>query len=134
MMIIRQRFNSFYKKTKHHRNIHSFAIEMYKAKNNLSLIFMQELFTHNSSRGKDRFFRPNVNSVTYGDKGLRIFGPIIWNEMLPEKLKSCVSLHSFEKSIKELIPMNCKCDLCRTYVPGVGYVRINVWLRVHYEK
>jgi hypothetical protein len=97
---------------------------MYKVKNNLSPSFMQELFTHNPARGKDRFLRPNVEGVTYGDKALRSFGPIIWNEMMPEYLKSCVSLESFKESIKEWIPTNCKCVLCKTYLPGVGYVNI----------
>ena len=85
---------------------------------------MQELFTHNPARGKDRFLRPNVNSVKHGDQALRTFGPIIWNEMLPEKFKSCVSLDSFKNSIKDWIPTNCKCNLCKTYVPGVGYIDI----------
>ena len=43
---------------------------------------------------------------------------------LPENLKSCVSLESFKESIKEWIPTNCKCDLCKTYLPGVGYVNV----------
>ena len=97
---------------------------MYKVKNNLSPSFMQELFTHNPARGKDRFLRPNVKGVTYGDKALRSFGPTIWNEMMPEYLKSSVSLESFKDSIKEWIPTNCKCVLCKTYLPGVGYVNI----------
>ena len=108
----------------HHRNIHQLAIEMYKVKNKLSPIFMQELFTHNPARGKDRFLQPNVEGVTYGVKSLRSFGPIIWNQMLPENLKSCVSLESFKESIKGWIPTNCKCDLCKTYLPGVGYVNV----------
>ena len=108
----------------HHRNIHQLAIEMYKVKNKLSPIFMQELFTHNPARGKDRFLKPNVKSVTYGEKSLRIFGPKIWNEMLPENLKSCASLKSFKESIKRWIPTNCKCGLCQTYIPRVGYVNV----------
>jgi len=107
-------------------DFHQLAIEMYKVKNKLSPIFMQELFTHNPARGKDRFLRPNVKGVTYGEKSLRIFGPIIWNEMLPESLKSCVSLESFKESIKVWVPTNCKCALCRDYIAGVGYVNITV--------
>ena len=85
---------------------------------------MQELFTHNPARGKDRFLRPNVKGVTYGDKSLRICGPIIWNEMLPENLKNSFSLESFKESIKGWIPTNCKCNLCRDYIQGVGFVNI----------
>ena len=108
----------------HHRNIHQLAIEMYKVKNKLSPIFMQELFTHNPARGKDRFLQPNVKGVAYGEKSLRRFGPIIWNQMLPESLKTCVSLESFKESIKGWVPTNCKCGLCRDYIGGVGYVNI----------
>ena len=62
--------------------------------------------------------------LTEINKALRGFGPIIWNEMLPESLKSSVSLESFKESIKGWIPTNCKCDLCRDYIQGVGYVNI----------
>ena len=108
----------------HHRNIHHLAVEMYKVKHNLSPTFMQELFTHNTARGKDRFLRPNVEGVTYGDRTLRSFGPIIWNEMLPESLKASVSLESFKESIKGWIPKNCKCKLCMDYIQGVGFVNV----------
>ena len=52
----------------HHNNIHQLAIEMYKVKNNLSPIFMNDIFTHCYVRGKDRFHRPNVNTVNFGDR------------------------------------------------------------------
>ena len=50
----------------HHRNIHNVAIEMYKAKNDLSPSFMKENFEHKrglSTRKGDTFARPNVNKV-----------------------------------------------------------------------
>ena len=85
---------------------------------------MKDIFTHRYVRGKDRFHRPNVNTVNFGDRSLRSFGPIIWNQMLPEKLKSSNSLAIFKQSIKDWIPTNCTCVLCKDYVPGVGFVNI----------
>ena len=112
--------------TFHQRNIHQVAIEMYKVKNNLSPPFMKEIFSHNDNikgtRSGDTFARPNVDTVKKGDRSLRSFGPIVWNTMLPEKLKASPSLDDFKNSIKSWIPENCSCELCKTYVQGIGYV------------
>ena len=76
-------FEELLKKAKslsiHHRNIHQFAIEMYKVKNNLSPELINGIFTYRPYRGKDKFARPNVETLTYGERSLRSFGPIIWN-------------------------------------------------------
>ena len=112
----------------HHRNIHNVAIEMYKVKNNLSPPIMQEIFEYKSSGPKtrmgDKFVRPNVNKVYKGEHSLRSFGPVVWNTMLPEKLKVCSSLAEFKNVIKLWIPKNCPCRLCRYYIKNVGYIDI----------
>ena len=114
--------------TFHHRNIHQVAIEMFKTKHDLSPPFMKEIFTHNANsvgtRSGDTFVRPRVDSVKKGDRSLRSFGPIVWNTLLPEKLKQCSSLDEFKFSIKSWIPENCKCELCKTYIQGLGYVAL----------
>jgi hypothetical protein len=114
----------------HHRNIHQVAIEMFKVIHDLSPPFMKELFSLKENEKGTRsgnttqFERPNVDSVKKGDRSLRTFGPIVWNTMLPEKLKSCKSLDDFKNSIKDWRPENCSCELCRTYVQGLGYVNL----------
>ena len=95
----------------HHRNIHAVATEMFKVKNNLCPKFIQELFTYNEHT--DTFMRPNVRTVKMGDGSLRIFGPIVWNTMLPEGIKSSPSLSIFKDRIKSWLPDNCKCRLCK---------------------
>ena len=114
--------------TFHHRNIHQVAIEMFKVKHDLSPSFMKEIFCHKGNdlgtRSGDAFLRPHVRSVKKGDRSLRSFGPIVWNAMLPEKLKKCESLDSFKDSIKSWVPDNCPCELCKTYVPGLGFVSL----------
>ena len=112
----------------HHRNIHNVAIEMYKVKNNLSPSFMKEIFDHNSSgpitRMGDKFTRPNVNKVHKGEHSLRNFGPVVWNTMLPERLKVSSNLTEFKNSIKSWIPNNCPCRLCKNYVKDLGFVAV----------
>ena len=114
--------------TFHHRNIHQVAIEMFKVKHDLSPPFMKEIFTYkgneNGTRSGDTFARPNVNSVLKGEQSLRSFGPIVWNTMLPDYLKTCKSLGEFKNRIKSWIPKNCPCKLCKTYVAGVGYTDV----------
>ena len=102
------------------------AIEMYKIKHNLAPPFMNELFSfkanNKGTRSGDKFARPHVESVKKGDRSLRTFGPIVWNNMLPEKLKACKSLDEFKNSIKSWTPENCPCELCKIFVQGLGYV------------
>ena len=122
-------FNELLKHDKisiHHRNIHCVAIEMFKAKNHLSPSFMNEMFEQNkglSTRMGTTFVRPKVNSVYKGDNSLRIFGPIVWNNMLPGRLKVCSSLSEFKNAIKSWIPENCTCRLCKHYVQGLGFIK-----------
>ena len=107
----------------HHRNIHQVAIEMFKVKHDLSPPFMKEIFELTDSNGEIGFRRPNVNSVKKGCRSLRSFGPIVWNNMLPENCKACKTLDEFKISIKTWKPDDCPCDLCNPIVPGVGRVK-----------
>ena len=64
----------------HHRNIHRVAIEMYKAKNKLSLEIVQNIFQQrdiSTLRSEVTFIRPDINTVYNGEESLRNFGPIV---------------------------------------------------------
>ena len=50
------------------------------------------------------FVGPNVNTVYKGGNSLRYFGPIVWNNMLPDKTKVYSSLFEFKKCIKSWVP------------------------------
>ena len=106
----------------HCQNIHRLAIEMYKVKKNLCPPFVEEIFTYNESI--DKFLRPNVRTVKMGDGSLRSFGPVVWNTMVPDRIKSSPNINIFKNSIKSWVPDNCKCRLCKDYVPQLGYVNI----------
>ena len=110
----------------HYRCIHNVAIEMFKVRKNLSPSFMSEIlvFSDNSKSLKcdDKFVRPHIISVKYGESSLRSFGPIVWNEMLPKKLKQCEDLDEFKLAIKSWVPKNCRCRLCKEYIPNLGFI------------
>ena len=99
----------------HHRNIQIVAIEMYKVVHKLCPSIMNDLFvpqtTTRQTGSKSAFIRPRVNSVYYGEHSIRSFGPIVWDEMLPQHLKEAINLNIFKKYIKNWIPDNCPCNL-----------------------
>ena len=107
--------------TIHQRNIHLLATEMFKIVKTLGLEIMNKLFKRSERSGsKNEFIRPIVNN-NFGRNSIRSFGPIVWDDMLPEKLKSIVTIEKFKKEVKKWIPV-CKCNLCTPYIQGVGCV------------
>ena len=96
---------------------------MYKVKNDLSPLFMKELFCeiNRETRSGRTYTRPDVRTVKKSDRSLRSFGPIVWNNMVPDNFKQCESLDLFKTSIKSWRPSNCVCELCKDYVKGLGY-------------
>ena len=100
----------------HHRNIQKVATEMFKAKSNLSPELTQSIFQRNevlNLRSDNTFLRPKVNTVYNGEGSLRSFGPIVWNNLLPNKYKSAENLEIFKNKIKLWVPENCPCRLCK---------------------
>ena len=109
--------------TIHQRNIQLVAITMFGVVRKLGPDIVRDLFVLDLDTRNDRtFLRPNVNTVYNGENSIRYFGPIVWDEMLPRKFKSIKTLEKFKDDIREWVPTNCPCSLCREYVSGVGYV------------
>ena len=100
-------------------------IEMFKMKNDLCPEILRGLFklNPNSKKGKD-FLRPNVNTVYKGEGSLRSFGPIVWNDMLPENFKTISTLEEFKAGVKKWVPGKCPCRLCKEYLGGIGFVTL----------
>ena len=65
-----------------------------------------------------------VNKVFKGEGSLRWFGPIVWNNMLPENLKAKSTLEEFKTEVKKWVPENCPCRLCKEYLGGIGFVTL----------
>ena len=96
----------------HHQNIHSIAIEMYKITNKLSPKIVQTIFQQkevSNLRSEQTFLRPNINTIYNGEQSLRSFGPVVWNDLLPNKFKSATTLNKFEHMIKLWVPTGCPC-------------------------
>lgn len=109
--------------TIHQHNIRRLAIEMFKTIKGLGPEIMRGLFVLDyNTRSERTFIRPNVNSLHNGESSVRYFGPIVWDDMLPSKLKSIQTLEKFKVELEKWIPINCPCTLCKEYLHRVGYI------------
>ena len=98
---------------------------MFKVKNNLCPITFRTLFCENTNPKSSALFqRPNVNTVYKGDYSLRSFGPIVWDKMVPEEIKSILNLKDFKREITAWVPNGCPCRLCKDYVHNLGFVTL----------
>ena len=52
---------------------------------------------------------------------VHILGPKIWN-LVPNNIKDSETLNIFKSKIKMWVPEKCPCRLCKTYIPGVGFI------------
>ena len=111
----------------HDRNLQRLAVEMYKVKNNLSPLPIQELFIDQAIKYDLRKTRcwqvPDVKTVAYGTETIRYRGPKTW-ELLPSDIKNAKTLLEFKAKIKKWTPHGCTCRLCLNYVYHYGFVDI----------
>ena len=89
----------------HHRNIQSFAIELFKVKNNLSNRIMCDIFeTRNldySLRSQGDFIRTRVNTSSFGLSSLKYLATKIW-DIVPCEIKSIGNINLFKKKNEKL--------------------------------
>ena len=109
--------------TKHSRNIQLLAT---KAKNGLSLPFMNEISVENAQhcydlRKKTEFKTNNVKTVYNGTETLTFLGTRIW-EIVPDYIKKSNSFEEFKLKIKLWNPENCPCRLCQRFLQQVGFL------------
>ena len=111
--------------TTHERNLQRLAIEMYKAKNNLSPIIVQDLFPRQNDvydlRYKRTFETSKVRTVHFGTETVRYRGPKIW-ELVPNDIKEATTLSDFKNKIKMWKPQGCTCRLCKMYIHNLGFL------------
>ena len=105
----------------HYRNVQRVAIEMYKIKNGLAPQIVSDLVTTNNRPTRSNFLQSTARTEAYGTKSFASFGPLVWDKILPAKLKNLDSLLEFKQKIKNLTP-KCPCKLCMNYLPGIGYL------------
>ena len=111
--------------TIHERNLQKLAIEMYKVKNYLALILVQELFKQRANvydfRNKRCWEMPRVQTVNFEIESLRYRGIKTW-DLVPDCIKESESLFSFKEKLKQWKPQACTCRLCKGYVANLGYL------------
>ena len=108
----------------HQRCINSLLTEVYKYIHGLSPEIMNEVFSTRANIYNTRQF--NVfethipTSNRYGLNSIPYKANQLWN-LLPENLKSSPSLTLFKNKIKLWQCFNCPCNICKSYVPNLGY-------------
>ena len=111
--------------TVHQKNLQRLAIEMYKVKNNIAPIHMQNLFDERiistNLRKQTTWIVPKTRTVNYGTETVRYRGPQIW-ESLPNTLKNAKSLKEFKNKITRWKKIDCTCRHCKTYISNLGFL------------
>ena len=116
-----------------HRNIRTLAVETFKVLHGLSPPLLNEVFVERNCnynlRGNNFLNRRRVNSVRYGTESVSFLAPKIW-DISPKEIKNSETLNVFELKIKNWVPLECSCRLCKTYVSQVGFIRETIKLHM----
>ena len=109
----------------HHRNLRVLATEMFKIHQGLSPEILRETFVPKTSsynlRRNHTFKKRKVHSVYHGTESLSFLGPKIW-DLVPVELKLSETLFSFKLRIRNWVPFECPCRICKTYLQQVGFL------------
>jgi len=110
--------------TVHQKNIQSLAIEAFKSLNNIGPSFLKDILPSIQSRSVTRGLAlPRTKSLKYGVDSLNFLSAQIW-ALVPSELKIVNDLKQFKEKIRQWIPVNCPCRLCKIYIHGVGYLNV----------
>ena len=101
------------------------ATEMSKIYKGLSPEILREKFasktiSYNLWRN-DTFEKRQVHSVNHSTESLSFLDPKIWN-LVPVELKQSGSLDSSKLKIKNWVPFERPCTLCKIYIQQVGFL------------
>ena len=68
-------------------------------KHNLCPEMVQSLFLHRNGRKSGAsFLRPQINSVHKAEESFRWFGPIVWDTILPDDIKTISDIEKVKES------------------------------------
>ena len=111
--------------TIHQRNLRKLVTEIFKVKIEVAPEIMKNVFniigSHYNLRNDTNFNSRNIYTVKYGRETPSFIGPQVWRT-LPMEYKLSSSIEEFKAKIKEWVPENCPCNLCKTYIQHVGYI------------
>ena len=121
----------------HQRNLQILATEIFKTKNGLNPVIMEDVFkfknlAHNFQNA-DTLNRSNVNSVKYGTEAITSLGAKIW-KILHNDYEDLTSLSNFKSKIKNWEKGKCPCRLCKTYPASSFYLTGHCYVRSMFAK
>ena len=107
----------------HHRNLQKLVTEIFKVKNSLSpeLMNVFEFTEKPHSLRTTWHFRSRKIRTTHGIETPFYLGPKLWN-LVPYEYRTIESLADFKAKIKNWVPENCPCRLCKTYIHQIGFI------------
>ena len=111
--------------TVHQRNIQYLTLEIHKTINNLNPEFMKDIFClkqqHYSARSQTRV-HPKPKTVIYGVEPFGYKANQIWKS-LPKDMQETKEMATFKKYSSQLNDDICNCNLCKLYIPNLGYIQ-----------
>lgn len=110
----------------HQRCINFLMTEVFKYLNGLSPDLMNDVFvltknTYNL-RNFNIFKTENPRSTRFGLDAIAHRASELW-QSIPNDIKESPSLALFKDKIKTWRCKNCPCNLFKTFIPGLGYVK-----------
>ena len=112
----------------HMKNLQYLAAEIFKVKNGLSRIIMNEVFNFQESgsynlRSGIHLASRNTPTAHFGTDTISSLGPKLW-KLIPDKIKHAPILTVFKAEIKSWTTNNFPCRLCKIFVKDLGFVEI----------
>ena len=110
--------------TIHQKNLQKLVTEVYKVKTGIAPAIMNDVFSFTKTAyplRKDKFNAKIPRTMSYGIETPTHIGPKLW-DTLPAEYTNASSLDEFKMKIKNWVPRNCPCRLCKTYIQHVGYL------------
>ena len=109
--------------TVHHKNIQLLVVEVYKFINGLSPKIMGEIYQikENNFNLHTSVKSCNINTVHYGQNSISYLAPRVW-ALVPQDIKSSPSISAFKRKIRNWVPVDCPCRLCKRYLPCIGFI------------
>ena len=112
--------------TIHVQNLRALMTEMFRVKIGETPEIMNNVFKYSNNyeynlRGNKGFKSRKIMTENFGASSLTFLGPKIWPQ-LPTEIIETKTILEFKNKIKNWVPENCPCRLCKTYIAHVGFI------------
>ena len=101
----------------HMKNLQHLATEIFKIKNGLSPVIVNESY---NLRSGIHLASRNMGTAHFGTDVISSLGSKLWN-LIPDKIQHASTLSAFKAKIKSGTIKNCPCRLCKIFVKVLGF-------------